>query len=299
MRTRVARSESFASALAAVALAVGLGGCAPPRSGLTEVTHAAPPAGDAGVGPRGAADSPPAGEPTEPRRAIRSESGVPATPPMLEPFAGVRVTPGIAGRPGRVELDVTVVLDEGWLEQVACAAGTREHESLVVPDAAPSELHAALLLAGHEPGRPGRWRWDDAGARAVLVPPDGDRLRVLVAWGDEPPVVVTEWIVAADGTPYPETPFVFGGSAWLDEATGDRYAAGAPPDDGRSLVYVADRTGSIVGLVTFGDEVVGAIDVIPDQAAVAAPEWTANGAVMPPPGTRAKLIFEAWEPSPE
>ena len=45
-------------------------------------------------------------------------------------------------------------LELGWLEQVACAPATREHESLVVVNAKPSHIHAALLMAGFEPGTP-------------------------------------------------------------------------------------------------------------------------------------------------
>jgi hypothetical protein len=55
--------------------------------------------------------------------------------------------------------------------------------------------------------------------------------------------------------------------------------------------YVADRTGSIVGLVTFGDEVIAYDEVLSDKVDVDAPEWQANTAVMPAPGTRVQLVI--------
>ena len=51
-------------------------------------------------------------------------------------------------------MPASIACNSGWLEQVACMVGTREHESLVVVEAKPSEVHAALLLLGLEPGTP-------------------------------------------------------------------------------------------------------------------------------------------------
>ena len=55
--------------------------------------------------------------------------------------------------------------------------------------------------------------------------------------------------------------------------------------------YVADRTGSIVGIVTFGDEVIAYDEVLSDKVDVDAPEWQANTAAMPVPGTRVQLVI--------
>lgn len=225
--------------------------------------------------------------------ARESEDGAPSVN-VLVPFDGVRVRLDESGGPGSVELDAITVLDVGWLEQVACAVGTREHESLVVPTAEPSQVHAALLLAGFEPGRPGRWWWDEEAMTARLDAPEGDRVRVLVRDPAAGTVVpIADWITSTDGEPFPDAPWIFGGSVWLDEATGERFAAAGPPD-GRDVVYVADRTGSIVGLVTFGDEVLGALEVVPDQEAVAAPEWMVRTDAVPVPGTPVVLVIEPW-----
>ncbi|MFM8699279.1 MAG: YdjY domain-containing protein, partial [Phycisphaerales bacterium] len=51
-----------------------------------------------------------------------------------------------------VVVDAEVACNRGWLEQAACRAGTREHESLLAIQNPPSTIHACLLLAGAEPG---------------------------------------------------------------------------------------------------------------------------------------------------
>jgi hypothetical protein len=53
--------------------------------------------------------------------------------------------------------------------------------------------------------------------------------------------------------------------------------------------YEADGSGSLVGLVTFGDETIGAVEVIPDSAQVASPVWEIFPERVPAPGTRVKL----------
>jgi hypothetical protein len=55
--------------------------------------------------------------------------------------------------------------------------------------------------------------------------------------------------------------------------------------------YVADRTGSIVGIVTFGDETIACDEVRSDKADVDAPQWQARTERMPEPGTQVKLVI--------
>jgi hypothetical protein len=55
--------------------------------------------------------------------------------------------------------------------------------------------------------------------------------------------------------------------------------------------YVADMTGSIIGLVTFGDEVVGFARVMPDSADVSEPVWEVDPERVPPIGTPVTLIL--------
>ena len=53
--------------------------------------------------------------------------------------------------------------------------------------------------------------------------------------------------------------------------------------------YVADGSGSLVGLVTFGDETIGALEVIPDSASAAQPMWEVWSERMPPMGSRVQV----------
>lgn len=182
---------------------------------------------------------------------------------------------------GEVEVDGIVSLDAGYLEQVACRRGTREHESLFVPDAMPSAIHAALLLAGFTPGRPGSWRWNER-REVEFDAPSGDPVEVLLRIGDEAPRPVREFIRdARSGELFPAGPFVFAGSLEREN----------PPSLGEGTHYLADWSGSVIGIVTFGDEVVAWREVIPDSADAAEPVWITRSSELPPPGTRATLVL--------
>ena len=204
----------------------------------------------------------------------------PAAPVVLRPFAGIVVRPDEA----TVEIQAWTCLEAGWLEQVACSPNSREHESLVVVEAKPSEVHAALLLAGFEPGSPGTWSYvDDA---LNFTQPTGDRLDVLVRYEDRAGDVLLEpinaWIQDHRGQhDFPDEPWVFGGSAFQKN----------PQWMGPGEHYVADMTGSIIGLVTFGDEVIGFSRIIADQDAVQPPSWEVRTDHVPPRGTEVTLIL--------
>lgn len=171
---------------------------------------------------------------------------------------------------GHVRVPATVVLDEGWLEQVACLRGTREHESLVVVDASASVVHAGLVALGARAGHPGTWARQ--GDDLVLEPPDGTTIDVDVVV-DGRPQDIEAWVVGGQGEALQAGRFRFGGSR--QESWG----------------YVADASGSLIGLVTFGDETIGLVDVLPDQIDVQQPVWKARGEAMPPPGTSVTLVL--------
>ncbi|HBZ97551.1 MAG: hypothetical protein CMJ41_02095 [Phycisphaerae bacterium] len=203
----------------------------------------------------------------------------------------VDLSPGLWVEPtaGRLGFRAWVCLDEGWLEQVVCSPGTREHESLMVTDVPASSIHAGLLLLGLEPGRPGRWR--EEGTTVVAIPPAGPELSVSVVWSEDDGTsrsgAIDSWIVdVREQIDYPTDRWVFAGSIELQGEEAARAGTG----------YLADRSGSIIGLVTFGDELLAAVDVIPDAASVRAPEWIAASAGMPPVGTRVTVVLRIVEP---
>jgi hypothetical protein len=205
---------------------------------------------------------------------------------VVEAFEGVTVQP--AG--GVVEVKAFVCLDGGWLEQVACSPDTREHEALLVIEARPSNLHAALLMAGFEPGTPGQWSYD--GGTVAVTPPTGDTIEILVRYqtdGQSVQEPIGVWMVGAkDDRPFPDGQWVFAGSSLAEN----------PGWMGPGEHYVADLTGSIIGLVTFGDEVIGYERVMADQEAVEATQWRVNTGHVPPIGTPVTIILRATSPGP-
>ena len=177
-----------------------------------------------------------------------------------------------------------IAIDSGWIEQIACLRGTREHESIFVVDCQPSLVHSALLLIGLESGVPGRWLETKRGDRYEIerIPPTGTPVRIRVRFTDiEGRTVestVEEMVMGSpDATVFPPTPWMFCGSRF------DR--------EGR---YVADYSGSLVGFATFGDEVLGLPGVISDQVSVDAAVWEIRSEKVPAPGTPVTLVLTPW-----
>ena len=228
-----------------------------------------------------------------PRTAVPSTGSTPAAVPAAASASSpessaspstVVLGPGlVVDRIAReVRVEAEVACNPGWLEQAACKAGTREHESLLAIAVAPSRIHAGILLLGLEPGQPGEWKpAADGSGTVVRVAPAGAPLALAVrtASGEVP---LSSWITdPVAGRTFPVQPWVFAGSRIRSNTK----------SMGPGEHYVADRTGSIVGIVTFGDEVIAYDEVLSDKVDVDAPEWQANTAVMPVPGTRVQLVI--------
>ncbi|MBG84275.1 MAG: hypothetical protein CMJ40_07005 [Phycisphaerae bacterium] len=176
-----------------------------------------------------------------------------------------------------VEIEAEICLDSGWLEQVMCGPGTREHESIMVTAVSPSAVHAALLAVGMQSGSPGLWTQSDG--EIIETPPTGSVVDVLVAVdGSDEWSSVNSWIEGDSGRPL-EGEWVFGGSFMraVDEV---------PSGYSR---YEADLSGSIVGLVTFGDETIGLSRVIPDQVAIEPAEWKIREGSVPAIGSSIRV----------
>ncbi len=187
-----------------------------------------------------------------------------------------------------VEIEGYSGINEGWLEQIICLVGKRVHESVLITEATPSHIHAALLLIGLEPGRPGWWKIDPddpEGRKWIVEPPTGAKVDITVEWtdkaGQQREVPIRQWVRDYHTHELlPDGPWIFGGSAMKADYTG-------------KVGYLADRTGSIAGLVTFGDELLGWCEVLPDEEAVMAPEWEANTQAMPEPYTPVTIRLRA------
>ncbi len=200
---------------------------------------------------------------------------------MREVFAHVRVD---AAR-RVVEFDGIVPIDchheytpDVYLEVIACTTGTREHEALVMTEARPSHVHAALLLIGLEPGAPGA----PAGRGEWAIEPTGDAVRIEIVYTDASGAEIradaSGWIRHAEtGAAFDTRGWVFSGSRIVTHR-------------GRE-VYDADGTGLMIGLALFGNARVSAPstggatvalrDGFSPEAGIAEPVWLANRERVP------------------
>lgn len=170
-----------------------------------------------------------------------------------------------------------------YLEVMVCTPDTKEHETLVVTPAKPSHVHAALLMIGLNPGRPGWWSYEGEGVdtKTIAHDPEGDRVSVEFIWTDEGGVERTatpaQWVShQVTGEPLPIDTFVFAGSRMLDRGFGGE-------------MYDADGTGLLIGLATFGSETVAWPRTFSPDSGVDEPVWVANPKTTPPLNTAVRV----------
>ncbi|MEM9295620.1 MAG: YdjY domain-containing protein [Planctomycetota bacterium] len=195
----------------------------------------------------------------------------PATAPSDDFGPGVRVD----AQHNVIELDAEVVLTEGWLETLACAPQTKEHESILRIATPPRTVHAALLSLGARPGSPLRVVSLEDGTLDIR-PPTGDRVRVELVHEVDGAVVVTPagaWVRnRVTGEPLADSVWVFAGSA-VRRFQGQE-------------VYLGDREGVTISLVNFGADVLARATRQTDANADHDMAWVVNTEAVPPVGTR-------------
>lgn len=171
-----------------------------------------------------------------------------------------------------------------YLEVLACSRDTRDHEAVVVTDAKPSQVHAALLAIGLEPGTPGSYSWQ--GEQVQASPPTGPRVRVDVIVGDAAPMLLTDWAINVRSG---ETL-----TATLDQ-TGHAmlFAGSVRIERERGTSYLGDGAGTLVGLATFGTETIACECLFNPDSAVEEPVWIANAALVPATGTAVRVRITA------
>ena len=156
-----------------------------------------------------------------PGESLRPVSPVPA-PIVPKPVADAPVVEWtyitIDFEDRTIDLEGEIGIDIGWLEQIACSPRTREHETVVIAYARPSHVHAALLLLGLEPGRPGKWVPDEETLDYTVVPPQGPPLWLTLLREDAETGEVVERPISDfvrdyhTKMPLPDRPWIFGGS---------------------------------------------------------------------------------------
>jgi hypothetical protein len=241
---------------------------------------------------------------------------------LRELFPGVRADPANKA----VEFDAEVIADFSdpkkilYLEVLACPRDSKEHESLLMTRCKPSQVHAALLLAGFVPGKPVQWADPPKGSggagnapgKPTATPPTGDPVKVEFIWTDPPaplapapaaPAADTankptehrasplEWVVnAKDGTRASTLNhgFVFAGSVMIKRPNGTER-------------YDADSDGTLIGLASFGTETIAWTHPFSPEAGQDEPVWTADRQRVPKLGTKVvvRVTAEKAEPRPD
>lgn len=228
--------------------------------------------------PTTADQPPPPPSPVSPPVQPAPSPPVQPEPPKAAAPAEVEVFPGVwlNASEQSVRFDAIVCInahDEQkptvYLEQIACVPDSVEHESLVMTQARPSHIHAALLMTGLEPGKPGEFDW--TGEQVKPVPPQGAPVDVvfIVNGREQDP---TEWVVSRKRQKSlralsPDAEFRFAGSTLVKRTQGE--------------TYHADRSGTLIGLTTFGTETIAWSDLYNPDAGVEDPDWIANAATVP------------------
>jgi hypothetical protein len=122
-----------------------------------------------------------------------------------------------------VIVDGYVSLREGFLEMLACLAGTKEHESILGARTKAQTVHAALLAVGAETGHPVQFR-------PKFAPPTGTEIEIELQWLDDKgewrKARAQDWIRDSQTKKPMTQPWVFAGSGfWKDEQGKDFYMA--------------------------------------------------------------------------
>lgn len=219
--------------------------------------------------------------------------GVDPAPPKAKPIAEVEAPDGarklfpyirIHTQERWLEFDGFVPIDVNdpdaphvYLEQVACGRESaeipagKEHESLVATSAKGSHIHAGLMLLGHEPGAPVRWSTAEDGS-IISHPPTGPKVAIELRWKDKDGQhhvhSPQEWIRHVEtGEPFADGNWVFSGSLFVTFRNTE--------------VYDADRSGTLIGLASFGTEVLSWMKPIHHESGIEQPVWIARNEIVP------------------
>ena len=210
--------------------------------------------------------------------------------------------PGISLNPVDrfIDINSTVCLNHGLLELIACTKNTKEHESIVVLNARPIHIHAALLLLKAKPGRPAMQKViDKKNSRWIPVTPTGEKIEVSFVFRDPKgknkelpisafvsPTNLNEFAgieVDEKIQPFPKT-FLFAGSHFSEEKN-------------MPVKYACEYSGNVISISTFGDELLclpGIHGHANDGLA-----WKVNAEKLPEVGTSLSLRLRILNGAPE
>lgn len=225
---------------------------------------------------------------------------------MRELFPGVRADTAAKVVEFDAQITPMLVKDDKaplfFLEVLCCTPNTREHETFLITTVRPSHIHAAMLAVGLTPGTPGGWTLKDR----TLTPlqPTGDRLAVRVAFTDKDGREVEQnpldWIInARDKVAFQAAENKIASTrtetapGWM--FTGSKIVKRKTAAGDEREVYDADGSGTIIGLTTFGSEVIGWSRLINPEASAEEPEWIADFGKTPPAETKVRVRIRKAE----
>ncbi len=174
-----------------------------------------------------------------------------------------------------------ICLDGGMLEVFICPRQTKEHESVISVNALSSQVHAALLAVGAEPGQPVKWQDEYEAASGPVI-------QITVMWRDDETGQVIkrrgqELVRNIDTGKVMQHDWVFGGSqTYTDPETGETYYYG---DSGELVCLSNFSTATMDVPVKSSDANDGLL-------------FEANTPNIPPVGTKIYVVFKpAGSPS--
>jgi hypothetical protein len=221
------------------------------------------------AGPRSLPDS----ARTQPEEGLQQG---PARPGELK---GLTIDPGA----GHVDIQAKLIRREAkWLELLATTPGMREHEALLTIDARPRHIHLGLLMLGLKPGRP--LDVVEQGEGWAVKPPKGPAVQVRLLYekdGEQRNVAANKWIFNR------EKDKPLGSNRWL--FTGSLFAT----FEGERF-YMADRSGSVITLVGFGDDLLTRETTMTNRSD--GQQWAANTKLLPKKGAAVTIRLK---PAPQ
>lgn len=149
---------------------------------------------------------------------------------------GKNVTLEIQGGKRRVLVNAFVCLRKGQLEQLLTRKRTKEHEAVLAAEIDARDVHAALTLAGAEPGSPVQFG-------PKFAPPRGTTIKITLEYkenGKTVRVPAQQWVRNVKSKKDLKSDWVFGGSVLLPD-----------PMDKTKPPFYAANDGDVICLANF------------------------------------------------
>jgi hypothetical protein len=179
-----------------------------------------------------------------------------------------------------VLINAFVCLREGMLEQLLCRAGTKEHESILSAEIDAKLVHAALMAAGAEPGKPVQFRPQYAPASGTVI-----KVSLQYEKGGKTVIVPAQkWVRTIKTQKELTHNWVFAGSMLFNNS----FQPDAPP------IYAAND-GDVICVANFESAM---LDLpIPSSADNDDLDFEAFTERIPPEGTNVIIILEPVVPA--